>query len=74
MEFNAKKCEVLKVARTRSIIDKDYYLGGTKLDRIDVTKDLGVLVGHGLSWNNHVYLISSKAQICLISFTVRAGT
>ena len=41
MEFNAKKCEVLKVARTRSIIDKDYYLSGTKLDRIDVKKDLG---------------------------------
>ena len=60
MEFNAKKCEVLKVARTRSIIDKDYYLSGTKLDRIDVKKDLGVL-----SWNNHVYLISSKAQIML---------
>ena len=60
MEFNAKKCEVLKLARTRSIIDKDYYLGGTKLDRIDVKKDLWVL-----SWNNHVYLISSKAQIML---------
>ena len=43
MEFNAKKCEVLKLARTRSIIDKDYYLGGTKLDRIDVKKDLWVL-------------------------------
>ena len=65
MEFNAKKCEVLKVAHTRSIIDKDYYLSGTKLDRIDVKKDLGVLVSHGLSWNNHVYLISSKAQIML---------
>ena len=62
MEFNVKKCKVLRVARIRSINDKDYYLGGTKLDRVDVEKDLGVLVSHNLSWNNYVDLISSKAQ------------
>ena len=52
----------LRVARIISIIDKDYYLGGIKLDLIDVEKDLRVLVSHDLSWNNHVDLISSKAQ------------
>ena len=62
MEFNVKKCKVLRVAHIRSINDKDYYLGGTKLDRVDVEKDLGLLVSHNLSWNNHVDLISSKAQ------------
>ena len=36
MEFNAKKCKVLRVACIRSIDDKDYYLSGTKLDRVDV--------------------------------------
>ena len=34
MEFTANKCKVLRVARIRSINDKDYYLGGTKLDRV----------------------------------------
>ena len=62
MEFNANECKVLRVAHRRSIIKKDYHLGGTKLDCIDVEKDLGVLVSHDLSWNNHVDLISSKAQ------------
>ena len=52
----------LRVARIRSIIDKDYYLGGTKLDRIDFEKDPEILVSHNLSWNNHVDLISSKVQ------------
>ena len=61
MEFNANECKVLRVAHRRSIIKKDYYLGGTKLDCIDVEKDLGVLVSHDLSWNNHADL-SSKAQ------------
>ena len=62
MEFNTKKCKVLRVARIRSIDDRDCYLGGIKLDRVDVEKDLGALVSHNLSWNNHVDLISSKAQ------------
>ena len=62
MEFNAKKCKILRVARIRSIDDRDCYLGGVKVDRVDVEKDLGVLVSHNLSWNNHVDLISSKAQ------------
>ena len=62
MDFNAKKCKVLRVARIRSIDDRDYYLGGIKLDRVDVEKDLGILVSNNLSWNNHVDVISSKAQ------------
>ena len=75
MEFNAKKCKFLRVARIRSIDGRDYYLGGIKLDRVDVEKDLGVLVSHNLSWNNHVDLISSHAlKICLMSFTEHART
>ena len=32
---NAKKCKVsVRVARIRSIDDRDYYLGGNKLDRV----------------------------------------
>ena len=53
---------VLRVARIISIDDRDYYLGCIKLDRVDVEKDLGVLISHNLSWNNHVDLISSQAQ------------
>ena len=62
MEFNAKKCKILRVARIRSIDDRYYYLGGVKLDCVDVENDLGVLVSHNLSWSKHVDLISSKAQ------------
>ena len=61
MEFNAKKCKVLRVTRIRSIDGRDYYLGGIKLDRVDVGKDVGVLISHNLNWDNHVYLISSHA-------------
>ena len=50
------------MAAIRSIDVRDYYLGEIKLDHVDVEKDQGVLVSHNLSWNNHVDLISSKAQ------------
>ena len=62
MDFNAKKCKVLRVARLRSTDGRDYYLGEIKLDRVDVEKDSGILVSHNLRWNNHVDPISSKAQ------------
>ena len=58
----SRKCKVLRVARRRSIDERDYYFGGIKFDRGDVEKDLGVLVSHNLGWNNLVDLISSKAQ------------
>ena len=50
------------MARIRSIDDRDYYLGGIKLDHADFEKDQGVLFSHNLSWNDHVDLISLKAQ------------
>ena len=64
MGFNSKKCKVLMVARIRSIDDRDYYLGGIQLDRVDVEKYLGFLVD----------LISSKAQRMFMSFTEHVGT
>ena len=62
LDFDAKKFKVLRVARIRSIDDRAYYLGGITLHRVDVEKDLKILVSHNLSWNNHVDIISSKAQ------------
>ena len=62
MEFNTEKCKVLRVARIGSIHDRDYYLGGIKLDRVDVEKDLGILISHNLSWKNHAEVIYTKAK------------
>lgn len=33
-----KECKGLRVGRIRSIDDRDYYLGGIKLDRVDVER------------------------------------
>ena len=42
--------------------EREYFLGGTKLERVAVEKDLGILISHNLSWNHHVDIISSRAQ------------
>lgn len=44
MEFNVKKCKVLRVARVRSAVDRDYFPGGIKLDRVAFEKDLWILI------------------------------
>ena len=51
MDFNTRKCKVLRGARIRSIDNRGCYLGGIKLDRVDFEKDFGILVSHNLSWS-----------------------
>ena len=43
------KCKVLRIARIKSTLDRDYFLGEVKLERIHVEKDLGVLVSTNLT-------------------------
>ena len=65
MEFNVKKCKVLRVVCTKCIYEKDYFFLEEliKLERrVAVEKDLGILISHDLSWNHHVDIFSSRAQ------------
>ena len=52
MEFNVSKCKVFGVARTKSVFERDYFMGG--MERVAVEKNLGVLVHYNLNWNSHV--------------------
>ncbi|KAK2551658.1 hypothetical protein P5673_027439, partial [Acropora cervicornis] len=63
-----KDANLVPLHKCESIDNRDFYLGGIKLDRVDVEKDLGILVSHNLSWNNHVNAISSKATKMLNCF------
>ena len=52
----------MRIARIKSILDRDYFLGGVKLERVHVEKDLGVLGSTNLSWNSHIDHVTFKAQ------------
>jgi hypothetical protein len=41
-------------------IQRDYYLGNYKLNRVIIEKDLGILISHNLNWNEHIDFIASK--------------
>ena len=70
MEFNTKKCKVITFHRKSNIIEFKYVISGDILERVNSIKDLGVLFDGGLSFNEHVNFITSKA-LKLLGFVKR---
>ena len=64
MEFNAKRCKVLRMGRIRSIDDGDYY------HRVDVGKDLGILARQIIM----LILSPRKLKKCFVSLLEHVGT
>jgi hypothetical protein len=62
MNFNISKCKILGVARTHTVFDREYTLGGESLNIVESEKDLGVWLHSNLGWNDHVDDIAAKAQ------------
>ena len=62
MSFNASKCKVLSITRSRSPITFSYTMNGTPLENVGVFKDLGVFVDFKLSFNNHVDSLVTKCS------------
>lgn len=54
MTFNASKCKVLTITRTRNPIDYVYRMNGIALDKVVSFKDLGVTVDPKLSFKDHL--------------------
>ena len=73
MNFHPQKCKVLPIAPTGKGLDNFwdqhfpfniffYHLNGIDLQFCESEKDLGVLVTSGLSWNDQVLALYSKAS------------
>ena len=65
MQFNAGKCELLRVTRKRKPIDTDYYLNDTKLKQKKDIKYLGVTIDEKLSWKTHIMNKKKKGTTVL---------
>lgn len=61
LDLNPSKCSVITFSRKRNLIDFDYCLRNTKLQRNSVVRDLGVLHDSKLLFDSHVDAIISKA-------------
>ena len=65
MEFNPEKCELLRITRKRTAIERQYTIHGKVLKEVKNTKYLGVHPSSDLKWNCHIDKITSRANRAL---------
>ena len=65
MSFNVKKCNIMRITKSRTPITKFYTLGGQILDQVNQAPYLGVLISEELEWAQHINSITSKANSTL---------
>ena len=63
--LNVDKCSVISFTRKRTTIDFEYMLDGVSLKRLQVVRDLGVLMDVKLSFSKHVESIIAKSYSML---------
>ena len=62
MEFNAAKCNVLRITKKKTPYVYDYQLKGQTLESLHSVKYLGVYLSDDLRWNEHVNNMSNRAN------------
>ena len=62
MEFNPTKCQVLRVARSRQVVNHQYSLCGKNLEICSSAKYLGITISSDLRWNKQVDEVCAKAN------------
>ena len=62
IRFNASKCKALTINRKKSPLNFIYKLDNVELERVSTEKDVGVNITNSLTWNTHIYSITTKAN------------
>ena len=62
MSFNASKCKVLTITRSRNPISFDYHLDGKVLEHVGEFRDLGVIFNESLSFKSHISSLVSRCN------------
>ena len=60
--FNAKKCNIVTLARGINPLSYFYQLNNTVLDRVNACNYLGITISENLSWTDHITANAKKAN------------
>ena len=61
MKFNTEKCHAKRIILCHHTINADYHLGGCTLSMVTQYPYRGVTISNTMSWQNHIYNITSWA-------------
>ena len=62
MKFNAKKCNIMWVSRSRKPLQHFYSLGNEILQEVSDAKYLGIQIDNKLDWNKHISTVAARGQ------------
>ena len=62
MNFNPKKCFVMRLTHARHMTRFNYILGDKSLQETDNHPYLGVHITNDLTWNKHIHQITATAN------------
>ena len=60
--FNAKKCYLMNIARTRNHFTRNYSLNNHILQTVTREKYLGITISNDLNWSTHINTITNKSN------------
>lgn len=70
--INIKKCQYISFTRKKNIINFEYEISNAKIKKVDLVRDLGVLVDAKLSFSEHIGTVVNKAYKSL-GFVLRVS-
>ena len=62
MKFNTKKCNIMRVSRSRKPLQHFYSLGSEILQEVSDAKYLGIQIDNKLDWNKHNSTVAARGQ------------
>ena len=62
IKFNAKKCNIMRVSRSRKPLQHFYSLGNEILQEVSDAKYLGIQIDNKLDWNKHISTVAARGQ------------
>ena len=62
MKFNAKKCNIMRVSRSRKPLQHFYSLGNEILQEVSDAKYLGIQIDNKLDRNKHISTVAARGQ------------